>query len=82
MIELGICVDMESKTIRWEVNKTPLKERGSMSDKAVVNMIYDLYTGPIVLMEVEEWQSRILHTDYSTVDTNDYIASLLKSDSS
>ena len=74
MCELGIYINTEDKTVCWEGATIPLKERGTLQDYEVTELIYHMAVEPKVLKD--ERQSRILDADYSKVDIGTHIDEL------
>jgi hypothetical protein len=76
LCELGLTVDTETKTVRWEGNETPLCNRGALQDVKTLNAVYNLAQDASVIQQAEARHNRILDADYSKVDIDDYIAEL------
>jgi hypothetical protein len=77
MCSLGIYVNTEEKVITWEGNSIPLKEWGELQDleqlQYLDSMTVDM--SPL-LIEAEEWQSRILDANYDKVDPDEFVRGL------
>jgi hypothetical protein len=76
LTNIGLYINTEAKTVCWEGSEIPLKERGDLSDKDVVNVIYAMAVSPDILQEAEARQERILDADYSKVDIDEHISLL------
>jgi hypothetical protein len=77
MCELGIYVNTDEKVITWEGNSIPLKERGQLQDKELLNYLYSISTDTSeVLAEAEGRQSRILDANYERVDPDEFVRDL------
>jgi transposase InsO family protein len=77
MCELGIYVNTDDKVITWEGSSIPLKERGQLQDKELLNYLYSMSVDTSkVLLEAEERQSRILDANYDRVDPDEFVRGL------
>ncbi len=77
MTAIGITVDTQSRTIKWEGSEIPLKTRGTLDDPEQCQRLYEhLSPTTTLLSEAEECQSRILEADYSSVDISEHINTL------
>lgn len=76
MTAIGIYVNTEIPAIVWEDSTIPLKERGQLEDREVMEMIYNIEKDPDILKQAEERHSRILDADYSKVDVEGYVNEL------
>ena len=79
MTEIGIVVDTEAKTIRWDGASTPLKTRGTLQSTETLNMLYHTAinrNSTPVLAEAEKRQNRILDADYSQVQLDEFVREL------
>jgi hypothetical protein len=64
MISIGITVDCEQRCIRWGGTEITLKIRATLSDDAILHILYHATDEPYILQEAEKRQSRILDADY------------------
>jgi hypothetical protein len=77
MCSLGIYVNTDEKSITWEGNTIPLKERGQLQDTSFLNYLYSLTIDTSeVLLEAEERQSRILDAHYEKIDPDEFVRGL------
>jgi hypothetical protein len=77
MCELGIYVNTDDKVITWEGSSIPLKERGQLQDKELLNYLYSMSVDTSkILLEAEERQSRILDANYDRVDPDEFVRGL------
>ena len=76
LTDLGLCCDTEKRVLRWEGAEIPLKKRGCLQDRKMLNHIYELYTASPILEVAEERQARILDADYSAVDIEEHVETL------
>ena len=76
MIELGITVNTASKSIDWEGQSIPLKQRGDLSESYFLQSCFHGSQQPEVLKEAEQRQNKILDADYSKVDNAEYVKEL------
>ena len=76
MTEIGIYVNTVTKEVNWEGNVTPLKPLGAIRSSRYVRATYDFHTMSTVLQDAEERQDRILDSDYSAVETEQYVNGL------
>ena len=76
MTSIGIYVNTESKTVCWEGASIPLKERGTLQNSNITQMIYHLSMESKQIAAAERRRKRILDADYSKIDTNDHVDAL------
>ena len=76
LTEIGLFVNTEDKTVCWEGAAVPLKERGELQDAHVTEQLYHMAQEPNILKDAEERQARILESDYSKVDIDDFVDEL------
>jgi hypothetical protein len=74
--DLGIDLKYSDQTITWDGTSIPMKERGTLTDSGVTEMLYHTATMAPILKRAEERQSRILDADYSAVDIDKYVAEI------
>ena len=56
--------------------------KGMVTDRQQSDLLYQLSQESPILKQAEEWQARILDTDYSKVEMESYVDSLIHLDSS
>ena len=76
MSNIGIYVNTADKTIVWEGQTIPLKQRGMVNESFFLQSCFHQTQEPEVLKEAESRQKRILDADYSKVDIDEYIETL------
>ena len=64
------------RQIRWNDNKIPRKEMGSVQDRNFCEMFYSMYTDSPLLQEAKEQQDRMMNCNYSKVDIDAMVADL------
>jgi hypothetical protein len=74
--DLGIDLRYSDQTITWDGASIPMKGRGTLSDPKVTEMLYHTATMAPILKRAEERQGRIVDTDYSAVDVDEYVAEI------
>ena len=73
LVELGLYINTDEKTVCWDSTRILLKERGELQDANVMKMLYHIVIERPNLEQAEERQSCILDADYSAVDIDDYV---------
>jgi hypothetical protein len=73
MTELGIYVNTDSKTICWEGENIPLKEKGYINSAYDRQMLYEFAIENSDLNDLLKRQTKILDSDYSAVDITEHI---------
>jgi hypothetical protein len=73
MTTIGIFVNTRDRTIEWEGHVIPLKEHVELQNREHVNLLYHTVNAPLVILEAEEWQSRILDANYDAVNIREYV---------
>jgi transposase InsO family protein len=76
MTEIGIMVDTQDKCVKWETYATPLKQRGELHSTESVQMLYHMTQEVEVLQQAENRHSRIIDSDYSATDLNEFCKEL------
>jgi hypothetical protein len=76
MTSIGITVDCEQRCVRWGGTAIPLKTRNTLSDKEILNMLYNAADEPDILQEAEKRQNRILDADYCKVEVDPFVQEL------
>ena len=78
MEELGIDLSFNRKVIEWADVCIPMKERGTVSDRATTQDLYNLATSAPVLRMSEDRHNEIIKLMYSKVDIDQHVKTLTR----
>ena len=76
MTELGIYVNTDNKTICWDGDTIPLKEKGYIDSLPTLQLMYEGAIDNSDLKDLLTRQSKILDANYSAVDITEHINGL------
>ena len=76
MCEIGLQIDCQDKSIKWDGHEIPMKPRKLLQDAEVMHMLYQAATTPEALVDAELRQNRILDADYSKIEIDPFVQEL------
>ena len=79
MEELGIDLSFNRKVIEWADVCIPMKDRGTVSDRATTQNLYNLATSAPVLRMSEDRHNEIIKLMYSKADIDQHVKTLTRS---
>jgi hypothetical protein len=73
MSEIGLDICFSTNEIKWGEDSIPMKNRGVITERRALKMLYHMLVQSPSIMEAEERHRQILDADYSKVDIQEYV---------